>query len=429
MRATLVTALLALTPLARGQSQEIRQPTTAGPNPSAFLLDPAGGPMVAETWTPAVDASAFSPPPAPGAFFLVAVSEDPAAADVPLGATTLLVSLAPPNPLLILGPVPVTGAAAPVPLDVPGECALAGATFSSQAVLVEPSGSLRFTNAIDLVVGQGPAALYSLSANVPVLHTLDPATGATLTSVSITLPGVNLRWGNGLAQEPLTGRLFAVMRWVGGPSPPAGREQPAKRNRASPLGTPGPVAFTGRLLVTLCPLSGEAILIGDLGDAFAAIAFDGAGTLWGITGDGASNPNRLFQVDTGDATTVPVASLGHGLDGEALGFHPGDGLLYHASGNPWFTGQPAILETIDPANPGAPPVGIPGFATSPINVEETNALSRFDGAAGGFWWAGGCCSVTTPSTSLSTLYLASTTGNGSLIGVLDHLSKGLAVLP
>ena len=416
---------------ANAQLQIVRN-TSSGPlNPAGFLVDPAGGPMVAETWTPSLDDAAFTPAPAPGSIYFVAITNGPAPVDIPFGATSILVSVAPPNPLVTLGPFPAGAGVTPVPVVVPADCGLAGGGFSTQAALIGPTGSIQFTNAIDIVVGQGPAALYSINSDVPTLTTLDPTTGATLSSVSITLPGWNLQWGNGLAKEPVTGRLFAVMRWVGGPAPPTGRAQSSKHpNRPNPGGTPGPVGAVGRILVTICPLSGEASLVGDLGDNFAAIAFDDFGTLWGVVGDGGTAPNNLYVINPADATKILITTLGNGMDGESLGYNPNDGLLYHGSGNLSFTGMPAILETIDPFQPTNPPVDIASFATSTVNTDETNAISRFDNSVGGFWWASGCCSIAGgPSGFVSALYIVAAAGTGTQVGILDHVSKGLATLP
>ena len=75
-----------------------------------------------------------------------------------------------------------------------------------------------------------------------------------------------------MAKHPLTGELYAVLKVSGGPAPPgAGRGTPGKTKKNKPgsgAGSgPGPV--TGRILVTLCPMTGDATFLYDPGDAFA----------------------------------------------------------------------------------------------------------------------------------------------------------------
>lgn len=70
-----------------------------------------------------------------------------------------------------------------------------------------------------------------------------------------------------------------------------------------------------------------------------------ADELWGITGDGANTPESLFTINTTDASITFKLTLGNGDDGEAIGFNPHDGLLYHMSG---ITDGEQYFETIDP---------------------------------------------------------------------------------
>ena len=45
----------------------------------------------------------------------------------------------------------------------------------------------------------------------PFLHTIDPSTGATLSTTPIILPGEELRGCNGLAQDPSTGVCWIIL--------------------------------------------------------------------------------------------------------------------------------------------------------------------------------------------------------------------------
>ncbi|MBK7951064.1 MAG: hypothetical protein IPK00_20460 [Deltaproteobacteria bacterium] len=55
--------------------------------------------------------------------------------------------------------------------------------------------------------------------------------------------------------------------------------------------------------------------------------------LVGVTGDFAETPESLFAIDRVDASTTFLMALGDGGSGDSIVFHPGEGLLYYASGN------------------------------------------------------------------------------------------------
>ena len=134
-------------------------------------------------------------------------------------------------------------------------------------------------------------------------------------------------------------------------------------------------------------------------------------------------------MDLASRYKINVLTLGNGIDGEMLAYNFANNLLYHGSGNFFLAGFPDnVLETIDPLNLGAPPVDNP-LAGSLLNGNETNAIT-YDSASGGFWWASGYGSSYGCATGwCSDLYSATTSGVGTYIGLMDHLSKGLATLP
>lgn len=158
--------------------------------------------------------------------------------------------------------------------------------------------------------------LYSLSPDDAQLRILNPTTAYTLARIPITLAGMTVLGGTGLATHPGTGMLWAILTLAG-----STRE---------------------RVLVTLDPRTGVATRVGSPGNNFAGLAFDAAGTLYGVTDDGGTTPETLFTLSTTDATATIVRALGRGDNGEALGFNPVDGHLYHASGR-----SEQIFEAID----------------------------------------------------------------------------------
>lgn len=66
-------------------------------------------------------------------------------------------------------------------------------------------------------------------------------------------------------------------------------------------------------------------------------------TLYGVTGDGAANPEEFYTVNPANAATAFVQALGAGNDGESIAFNSNNGLMYHFSG---FAG-PQVVETIN----------------------------------------------------------------------------------
>ena len=246
--------------------------------------------------------------------------------------------------------------------------------------------------------------LYSVSSFDDLLRVIDPFSGATLSSVPITFAGDIVDGATGLARNPLTDQLFALLKLQsagGGPGQPAPRE-----------------------LVILDPTTGVATDVGDTGDAFAGITFDSNGTLFAVTGDGANtDPESLFTLNSTDATPTLVGALGNGGFGENIAFNPVDGLIYHASGDGVLNDPNGrIFESIDT---GTSPLTITSITfTTDVNQEMTALVH----------WAENLFLVADRSNS--TLSMISTDGFvrpmvGSpdpLDGQMDHRSKGLAFL-
>ncbi len=92
----------------------------------------------------------------------------------------------------------------------------------------------------------------------------------------------------------------------------------------------GVVKQAGRLAIRGGP---PLPLLATLGLALSlATTSAAAATLVGITGESDPAPESLFRIDTATAATSLVMALGNGGAGEAIGFNPANGLLYHASG-------------------------------------------------------------------------------------------------
>jgi hypothetical protein len=113
------------------------------------------------------------------------------------------------------------------------------------------------------LVGAGAAgaeALLSISPRDDVLRTIDSRDGSTLdASVTLALGGRTVLGGKGLAKNPQSGALYALLRLDG-------------------FQFPEPV--------TLDEWSGLATSVGNTSDDFAGISFAANGTLYAVSGDG-----------------------------------------------------------------------------------------------------------------------------------------------
>ncbi len=122
-----------------------------------------------------------------------------------------------------------------------------------------------------------------------------------------TVSGDAITGMQGLARHPITGEFFII----------------CKVSSTS----------TNRLLGKIDLLTGVVTSVGFLGDRFSSITFNSSGTLYGVTGDGASVSETLYIINTSDATTTLLTPLGNGADGEVICFNSSDNMIYHWSGN------------------------------------------------------------------------------------------------
>ena len=217
----------------------------------------------------------------------------------------------------------------------------------------------------------------------PFLYQINPATAETVSFVEITLSGSEVYGGNGLAAHPDTGVLWAVLQVD---------------------------TSDYRILATIDPATGLAAEIGDLGDYFAALAFDSASTLYGLTGVGANVPETLFSISTTDASTTQLAFVGNDMPGEALAYNSQDGYLYHAA---WDgDDMAASFQTIDTTTYATSGIDI---ADSALEYDIPQALAyRADQNV--VLWA----------QENGDFYAVTPAGSESIIGTLDHKTKGLA---
>ena len=251
--------------------------------------------------------------------------------------------------------------------------------------------------------------LFSVDRGTALLREINPQTGATVSNIAMTLPGKTITGATGLATDPVSGQLFALLRLT-----PFIPDNPGVRE-----------------LVTVNPITGVVTDIGPAGGAqmglsFADLAFSSNGTLYGVTGHGSPvSPETLFILSKTTGTATFVRAFGGALDdGESIAFNPSDGMMYRASGkneNMTIPPPPELLfEKYDLGSPGNAPISISPFTVS--NLDESTALTHLSGNE--FLWAdlrfGGS------SSPAGRLFRVASASSVALVGQLDHIATGLA---
>ncbi len=120
------------------------------------------------------------------------------------------------------------------------------------------------------------------------------------------LSGFTITGVNGAAKNPVTGIIYAIVKVSG---------------------------VSGRILCTFNPANATMTQIGNLGDNFSSITFSPSGQLFGVTGDGATVKETLYEINPVDGSKTLLTALGNGADGEVICYNPDDNMIYHWSGN------------------------------------------------------------------------------------------------
>ena len=249
-----------------------------------------------------------------------------------------------------------------------------------------------------------PPKLYSVNRDNSLLREINPATGATLASRGITLAGRNVTGATGMAVDPISGKMYALLRLN-----PFVQESPSVRQ-----------------LVTVDPNTGMATDIGPANNgtslAFSDLAFAANGTLYGVTGNSGASPETMFTLNKATGAATFFKTLGNGNDGETIAYNPADGLMYHTSGENEPRSNPApniVFETINLAEPTRP---VTSLTLSGATIDEATALVYSPGEF--FLWAD--LNFELPA---GRLLRVTKTGSATLLGLLDHSATGLAFFP
>lgn len=157
------------------------------------------------------------------------------------------------------------------------------------------------------------------TTNFSVVRRLAPSiTAGTLTGM------------NGIAKNPATGDIYVVVKQS---------------------------AVSGRVLGILNPSTAVVTAVGNLGDNFSSITFNGNNTLLGVTGDGATTPETVYRINQTTAAKTVLRTMGNGADGEVICYNPTDNMIYHWSGN-----GTVVFEKMDTS--GVTITGIPIIGTT-----------------------------------------------------------------
>ena len=143
------------------------------------------------------------------------------------------------------------------------------------------------------------------------LFRLDPFSLLPFESTDIVGPGISASYGRALVRHPISGDIYALLGY--------------------------------QTLARVNAKTGDAIVVGGVGDSFEALAFDAAGTLFGVTDGSANVDHMLYQIDPNTAQPTPLLQLDTWVEGDSIAYHPADGLLYRAA--------TPMLTTIDPSIP------------------------------------------------------------------------------
>jgi len=219
----------------------------------------------------------------------------------------------------------------------------------------------------------------SIDSFDPILRKINPDTGATISSVEITLAGETVNGGRGLAFSPADGKLYAFLKIDGSGD---------------------------TFLVTLNLQTGVATLVGDTGDRFNALAFNSAGNLFAASARNAGVSDTLFTMSTVDASSIALCELPSN-GGQGLALNPVDGFLYHYT----FDDFNRIVDT------SVDPCGLTNIPTT--SGGEFNTALTFRTSTGEFLFG-------EDGTRLFTLSAA---GQGpDSLSFLDAQPRGLAII-
>ena len=146
--------------------------------------------------------------------------------------------------------------------------------------------------------------LYAAEREDPFVTHVNPLNGAEGAAFFVAIDGLTISGFAAAAVNPVTGQMFLVS------------------------------TGTESRLLTYNPRTGIATDVGALSEIITGLAFDSAGTLYGVTSDDASSfSDSIFTVNQSTAAlTFFMALPGPDGFGDTIAYNPDDGKLYHWGG-------------------------------------------------------------------------------------------------
>jgi hypothetical protein len=185
---------------------------------------------------------------------------------------------------------------------------------------------------------------------------------------------------NSIATDPTTGEHYCIIRRQSAPSVTA--------------------------LATVNLLSGGVTHIADLVDSIVSISFNMNGTLFGTTGENATDPETLVRIDKTTGAFITEGARSAAGDDEVMAYCADNNKLYRWSGNP------ITWERFDTS--GVAPVETLTFAPTPAN-----------GVIGAMYDGGGSFLTSVNEPAGSSWHLWDTLGNvGASLATFPHRLRG-----
>ena len=158
------------------------------------------------------------------------------------------------------------------------------------------------------VFSQRTTTLVSGAANQKdSLWTFNTGNYSIISRVAPTITGFNIYGISGLATNPITKDVYAIIRLSG---------------------------VSGRYLAKINTATGVCTPVGNLGDSLTTLTFNANGTLFGATGNGAATAFTMYKISTVDASKTLFTSLASSTGGEIIAFCSDNNMFYHWAGSP-----------------------------------------------------------------------------------------------
>jgi hypothetical protein len=221
-----------------------------------------------------------------------------------------------------------------------------------------------------------PGGLYTSGSFDNQLRKLDPVTFGTVSSKTITLANGYVYQTTGMAIDPTTGFVYAILN--------------SNQNTS------------GRSLAKIDTATGAATIIGATGDLIAGIAFSTNGTLYGINGIADNPAFALVSINKTTGASTFLKTLTNS-SGHTIAYNTDDQMIYHFTGN--------VMEKVDPVTLTVTNVPTSGAAGGP-------SMSATYAGGGKFYY----------TDRYSQMFSVTSTGVRTFITYPGHYAKGMFML-